>query len=68
MKFKIGDRVIIKRCPEWGVGVVVEIDTNLEWPLRVQIQTGAWWRQRPSEVEHAETPIQRMKRRYEEEV
>lgn len=67
-KFKIGDRVRVAHKPEWGVGEVVQIDIHdYQLPLKVEWpQPNPIYWHNPKELEFAETPIQRMRRRYNE--
>lgn len=63
----VGDRVRRKYRPEWGVGVVVEVHIKLacvsvRWPSS---RISHW--QPLSRLEFAETPIERMKRRFNSE-
>lgn len=78
--FKKGDLVKHKNLSEWGVGKVVGVDTNdalADDALVDDALVRVVWGQRrperttthfPEYLEFAETPIERMKRRYSEEV
>lgn len=71
-KFKVGDLVRHKEYPELGMGKITEIFLEGGWLVEVRIE---WqWHNRPEGwypeegFELAETPIQRMKRLYNEKV
>lgn len=67
-KLKIGCRVKHKHLHEWGVGEVVENNAKsrvvvVRWPSQVGQNH---WIEYPEELELVETPIERMRRRYNE--
>lgn len=69
-KFQVGDLVKVKVYSHWKVGRIVKIDVDddvLPFLIRgLNTVDDDWFH--PDDLELAETPIQRMKRRYEEEV
>lgn len=74
-KFKIGDIITHKGDlareygSKWGVGEVIDliyIDMNGSLSLKIRWSSGVAHWESPRLIQHAETPIQRMKRKYNE--